>query len=211
MKNFDPRLYLVTDRPLCRGREIMDIVSRAVSGGASMVQLREKQASTREFVELARAVLRVLIGTNVPLIINDRMDVALCVGAQGVHVGQSDMHVLDVRAMLGPDAVVGLSVETMEQVRKAQDWPVDYLGLGPVFATKTKADAGAPWGLDGLASACAQSRIPIVAIGSMSADSAHEARKAGAAGVAVVSALCSAPSPSRAAAEILASWERGGE
>ncbi|NCC24584.1 MAG: thiamine phosphate synthase [Deltaproteobacteria bacterium] len=202
----DFRLYLVTDRPLCLGRDLLDIVRRAVAGGAKMVQLREKSLSTREFVDLARAVKLILAGTGVPLIVNDRVDVALASEADGVHVGQSDMDVADVRALVGPKAIVGLSVERMDQVLEVRDLNVDYLGVGPVLPTATKADACPAWGFDGLARACAAAKLPVVAIGSMGAETAAKARMAGAKGVAVVSAICSASDPAKAAARILEAW-----
>lgn len=202
MREVDYGVYLVTDRNLCLGRPLMDVVLEAVSGGAGIVQLREKDADTREFVELACAMKAELEGRDVPLLINDRIDVALACGADGVHIGQSDMPYELARRMLGPDAIIGLSVETMEQVHEAEALDVDYLGVSPIFATGTKTDTGRPWGLDGLKEIRSRSRHPLVGIGALGVHNAAEAIRAGADGVAVVSALCSAPSPHEAAKEL---------
>lgn len=199
-RSFDLSVYLVTDRPLCLGRDLLDIVGQAVRGGASMVQLREKKADTREFVELARALKAMLASTGVPLLINDRVDVALAAGADGVHVGQGDMHVLDVRRILGPQAILGLSTDTLEQVLEAEKLPVDYYGVGPVFPTSTKTDfSHQPWGVEGLRRLRPRIGRPMVGIGGVSAENAARIVSAGAEGVAVVSAICSAPSPEEAA------------
>lgn len=196
---FDLGVYLVTDRALCLGRDLLEVIAAAVQGGVSIVQLREKSCDAREFVALARRVRELLAPQGVPLLINDRVDVALAAGADGVHVGQSDIHPLDVRRMLGDDAIIGLSVETMEHVREAATLKVDYLGVGPVFPTATKPDHSEPWGIDGLRAVRAASALPMVAIGSVQAGNAVEIMSTGVEGVAVVSAICSAESPERAA------------
>lgn len=201
---FDPAVYLVTDRGLARGRDLLAVVAEAVAGGAGLVQLREKHADTREFLDLARALVALLAPSGVPLLVNDRIDVALAAGADGVHLGQSDMPVPMARAMLGPDALIGLSVETPAQAREAEDLDVDYLGVSPVFATPTKADAGPAWGLDGLAGLAAWSRHVLVAIGGIGPGNAAQVVRAGAHGLAVVSAICAADSPRDAAAALLA-------
>ena len=199
---FDLGVYLVTDRPALLGRDLLDVVRQAVAGGASMVQLREKTASTREFVELARALVAMLRPCGVPLLINDRVDVALAAGADGVHVGQDDMPAADVRALLGPDAIIGLSVTGEVETRAALGQPVDYLGAGPVFATATKKDAGAPQGVAGLAAMVALAAVPVVGIGAIKEDNVRAVLETGASGVAVVSAICSASDPRAAAAQL---------
>ena len=201
---FDPSVYLVTDRGLSRGRDLLDVVAAAVAGGAGVVQLREKHADTREFLDLARALKALLAPSGVPLLVNDRVDVALAAGADGVHLGQSDMPYEMARAMLGPDALIGLSVETPEQAREAAGLDVDYLGVSPVFATPTKTDAGPAWGLPGLAGLAAWSRHVLVGIGGIGPANAAQVIQAGAHGVAVVSAICAADSPQQAAAALLA-------
>lgn len=202
MNAADLNVYLVTDRALCLGRDLLQVVAQAVAGGVTMVQLREKHCDGREFVELGRALKERLAPAGVPLIINDRVDVALAVGADGVHVGQSDMHPLDVRRLVGPDTLVGLSVESADQARQAENLPVDYYGVGPVYASSTKPDAAPPLGLEGLAQVRRMATRPLVAIGGLHACNSAEAVKAGAQGVSVVSAICSADSPRNAARAI---------
>jgi len=172
---------------------------QAVQGGVACVQLREKGLCTRAFVEEAARIKALLSPVNVPLIINDRVDVALAVGADGVHVGQSDMPCEFVRHLMGPAAIIGLSVETWEDVVRAQDQPVDYLGVSPVFNTLTKTNTRSAWGLQGLARIRAYSRHPLVAIGGVNAANIADVVRAGAEGIAVVSAICSATDPRRAA------------
>lgn len=201
-RHFDLGVYLVTDRASLLGRELLDVVEAAVAGGASMVQLREKTASTRDFVDLARGLLARLRPHGVPLLINDRVDVALAANADGVHVGQDDMTPGDVRALIGPDRILGLSVTGEAETRAAAGQPVDYLGAGPVFATFTKKDAGAPQGLSGLATMLSLATVPVVAIGGIGAANAADVMAAGASGLAVVSAICSAPDPASAAATL---------
>lgn len=203
-KQTDYRVYLVTDRGLCLGRPLEDVVRAAVRGGATLVQLREKQAASREFLELARLLVRELHPLGVPVIINDRADIALAAGAAGVHVGQSDLPAADARALLGPDAIIGLSVENRDDLLQAVHADVDYLGVSPVFATPTKTDTAPPWGLDGLAWAREHTRLPLVAIGGIHENNAAEAIRAGAQGLAVVSELCSAPDPEQAARRLRA-------
>lgn len=174
----------------------------AVEGGATMVQLREKDCPTGEFVALARRLKEALAPHNVPLIINDRVDVALAVDAEGVHIGQSDMLYEDARRLLGPDKIIGLSVESFEDIEVANSLDVDYIGISPVYGTPTKSDTAEPFGLEGLRKAVALSVHPTVAIGGMNSGSIGEVMALGADGVAVVSAICSAPSPRKAAQEL---------
>ncbi len=193
------RLYLVTDRRLAGDRTIDDVVLAAVRGGVTAVQLREKEMPARELVAAARRLRSLLAPFRVPLIINDRVDVALAAGADGVHVGQSDIACEDVRRLAGPDFLVGLSVETMEQALAAEELDVDYLGISPIFITPTKTDTGAAWGLHGLAALRARSRHVLVAIGGINASNAGDVVRAGADGVAVVSAICASADPEAAA------------
>ncbi|MGB3974967.1 MAG: thiamine phosphate synthase [bacterium] len=195
-------LYLVTDSGMTGGRPLVDIVAAAVRGGVGVVQLREKALPTRAFIDLARQVSKILSGTGVPLLINDRVDVALAADADGVHLGQSDMHYRDARRLLGPKAIIGLSVESMEEVLDAENFDVDYLGVSPIFSTPTKTDTIIEWGLDGLRHVRAASRHFLVAIGRMTAANALDALAAGADSVAVVSAICAARDPESAAYEI---------
>ena len=197
------KLYLVTDRGLAGGRNIAEIVREAALGGVTMVQLREKDISTREFIALAKEILAILRPLGIPLIINDRVDVAVCSGADGVHLGQSDMPCAEARRLLGPGKIIGLSVENMDQVLEAGREDVDYIGVSPVFATPTKTDTAAPFGLSGLREAAGISRHPAVAIGGMNASTAEAVMQAGADGIAVVSAIVCAPDPRAASAQLL--------
>ena len=201
---FDLSLYLVTDRPLSGGRDMAWIVREAAAGGVSMVQLREKECSTAEFIALARELKRALSPLGIPLIINDRVDVALAVDADGVHIGQSDMPYDVARRLLGPDKIIGLSVETMEEVIAANALDVDYIGISPVYATPTKTDTLAPFGLEGIEEVMRLSRHRCVAIGGMNRDTIGEVIARGVEGVAVVSAIVAAESPREASEELAA-------
>ena len=207
-RSVDWSLYLVTDRRLAGERTLDDVVLAAVRGGVTVVQLREKEASTAEFVAAARRLKSLLTPFQVPLIINDRVDVALATGADGVHVGQSDMPYQDVRRLVGSDLLVGLSVETMEQALAAENLDADYLGVSPIFATPTKTDTGGAWGIQGLAALRARSRHVLVAIGGINSSNAREVIQAGANGIAVVSAICAASDPEAAARELRRQAER---
>ena len=197
------KLYLVTDRPLSLGRDIEEIVREAVEGGVTMVQLREKECPTGEFVALAKRLKALLAPLGVPLIINDRVDVALAVDADGVHIGQSDMPYEVARRLLGKEKIIGLSVENFEDLEVANTLDVDYVGISPVYGTPTKSDTAEPFGLEGLRRAVEMSVHPTVAIGGMNAQTIGEVMAAGTDGVAVVSAICSAPSPRKATEELL--------
>jgi len=199
-------LHLVTDSALCGARGVLAVVEAAVRGGVRVVQLREKTLATRAFVERARALKALLSRFSVPLIINDRLDVALACGADGVHVGQDDLSPEDVRRWL-PHALVGLSIERVEQLAAAERLPVDYYGASPVFATATKADAAPALGLDGLRALRERSRRPLVAIGGIDEHNAAQVMAAGADALAVVSALCAAPDPEAAARRLCAAME----
>ena len=192
------RLHLVTDAELCGPRGIEAVVAAAVRGGATCVQLREKHLDTRPFVERARALKALLAPLGVPLIINDRLDVALAAEADGVHVGQSDLSAADARRLM-PHALIGLSVENAAQVRAAANLPVDYLGVSPVFVTPSKRDTAPALGLDGLRALRALTDLPLIAIGGIDLHNAAQVMAAGADGLAVVRALCAAPDPAAAA------------
>lgn len=186
------KLYLVTDRDLSLGRSLELIVEEAVTGGATMIQLREKETSTGEFIELAFRLKEILKPLNIPLIINDRVDVALATDADGVHIGQSDMPYEIARQLLGPDKIIGLSVESIDDLLKANETDVDYVGISPVYGTPTKTDTAAPFGLEGLKETVRLSLHPTVAIGGMNIYTAPDVMEAGCDGIAVVSAISSA-------------------
>jgi thiamine-phosphate pyrophosphorylase len=193
------RLCLVTDRGLAAGRSVIDIALAAVRGGATMVQLREKDATTRAFVEQARALKAALAPLGVPLAINDRLDVALAVDADGLHVGQDDMPVEAARRLMGPGKFVGLSITALEQVLRPDAAAADYLGVGPIYAQLTKSDAAPPLGLEGLRRLRGLTTKPVVAIGGLTPDNSAPVLAAGADGLAVVSAIVAAADPEAAA------------
>lgn len=200
----DLSLYLVTDRGLALGRQTVNIVAAAVRGGITCVQLREKEASTREFVAEARAVKAMLDGLehHIPLIINDRLDVALIVGADGVHLGQNDMAISDARRIAGDTLIIGISVESVQDALTSEAAGADYLGISPVFATPTKSDTAAPLGLAGVRAIRAAVNLPLVGIGGINQTNAAAVLQAGADGVAVVSAIVAATCPRSAAAAL---------
>nr|NJM02410.1 thiamine phosphate synthase [Desulfobacula sp.] len=204
-------IYLVTDEAACQGRSLESVVASAARAGAAWVQLREKKAGTRVFLQKALDLKAILKPAGVPLIINDRVDIALASQADGVHLGQSDMPYAQARRLMGPDALIGLSVETWEDVEAAQDMEVDYLGVSPVFPTPTKTDTKAPWGLDGLARIRNYSRHPLVAIGGIHASNAEAVITAGADSLAVVSAICSATDPFEATRHLTQIFKRAKE
>jgi thiamine-phosphate pyrophosphorylase len=204
----DYRLYLVTDRALARGRSLVDLVRQAVAGGVTIVQLREKEASTRDFVNLAERLQELLVPLQVPLIINDRIDVALAVNAAGVHVGQSDMPAATARRLLGGDRLLGVSVSSIEEARRAEDDGADYLGVSPIYATPTKTDTPTPVGLAGLATLRVATRLPLVAIGGLHAGNLLPVLAHGADSVAVVSAIMAADDPAVAARALRAEIDR---
>jgi thiamine-phosphate pyrophosphorylase len=193
-RRFDPTLYLVTDPELARGRALVDLVAAAVRGGATLVQLRDKHAGGRALLETARALKAVLDPLGVPLIVNDRVDVAHAAGV-GCHVGQSDLPAAAARAIVGPDAILGVSLEEVADLRGVDRDLVDYVAYGPFAATATKTDAGRPIGPDGLAAVAKRTLLPLVAIGGIDADNAAAAVRAGADGIAVISAILAADAP----------------
>lgn len=204
---FDLTLYLVTDPRLVAERGLLATVDAAVKGGVTLVQLRDPDAHGRALVEQARALKALLAPLRIPLIVNDRVDVAVAADADGVHLGQDDMAPADARALLGPERILGLSVGNPAEFAGSSSGidigAVDYLGVGPVKATGTKTDAGAAIGAAGVAAVRALTRLPIVGIGGIDGALAGEVIRAGADGVAVVSAICAAPDPEHAARALL--------
>ena len=192
-KQFDPRLYLVTDRTLMRGRTLEAVITAAVAGGVTAVQLREKTCCTREFVLLARRLKKILTPLKTALIINDRLDIVLAADADGLHLGQDDLPLSDARRLLGTDKIIGLSLENLQQLQDPALTQADYLGASPIFLTSTKSDTKGAWGLDGLRQLRQQTSLPIVAIGGIHQGNAAQVLAAGADGIAVVSAICGAP------------------
>jgi thiamine-phosphate pyrophosphorylase len=203
-KSFDPFLYLVTDRFLAGPRGIAGVVQAALEGGVTLVQLREKTLDRAAFVSEARALKAICHARGAPLIVNDDVDVAYEAGADGVHVGQSDASVAEARDKLGADAIVGLSIENLEQARAAAEMDVDYIAASPVFATPTKLDTAPPLGLEGVRAIRQVCEKPLVAIGGINISNARDVLAAGADGLAVVSAIMAAADPRQAASEFRA-------
>lgn len=202
-KPFDLSLYLVLDPDLCGPMGMVETTRAAVAGGVTMVQLRDKHASTAEMIGTGRALQAVLAGTGVPLVVNDDVEAAVTLGADGLHVGQDDCDARSARARIGPDMILGVSVETEALATALDPAIVDYAGVGPVFATSTKPDHKQPVGLGGLARLVAASPVPTVAISGLKAEHAASVLAAGADGLAVVSAICGKPDPHRAAMAIV--------
>lgn len=204
---FDLRLYLVTDHRLPFDR-LLEVTAAAVAGGVTLVQLREPELDGRAFLDRAIALKGVLDPLGVPLIVNDRVDVAAAAGAAGVHVGQSDLPAAAARAILGPRAIVGLSITEPEQCAAVDSAAVDYLGVGPVHATATKGDAAPALGLEGTAAAVRRGSLPAVAIGGIDEGNAAAVMATGVAGISVVSAISTAGDPRAAAARLRAIVDR---
>ncbi|GAC1043693.1 thiamine phosphate synthase [Rhizobium sp. No.120] len=198
MKDFDLSLYLVLDPVLCADLGMIETTRAAVAGGATIVQLRDKYAPIAAMIETGRALKQILHGTNVRLIVNDNVEAAIAIGADGLHIGQEDMNAAEARRMIGPDMILGLSVETEALASSIDTGIVDYAGVGPVFATPTKPDHKQPIGFDGLARIVRLCPVPSVAIGGLKAEHAASVYSAGADGLAVVSAICGQGDPQAA-------------
>jgi len=207
-KDIDLSVYVITDRRAAGGRSILDVVRAAIRGGATVVQLREKEASTREMIELGQALHQITRAAGVPLIVNDRVDVALAIDAEGVHVGQDDMPAHLARRLIGSERILGVSAGTVEEARQAERDGADYLGVGDVYGTPTKPDAGVPIGVAGLAEIARAVSVPVVGIGGITAENAAAVIQAGAAGVAVISAVMGAADPEAAARRLREAMRR---
>ncbi len=199
----DLSVYVVLDPSTASGRPLTDIARAAVAGGATLLQYRDKHVATGTMVETTRALLAALAGSGVPLVVNDRIDVALAAGADGAHVGQDDMAVADARRLLGPDAILGLSLNSVAEADAAELDLLDYVCGQCAFATASKADAPPPIGVAGIAEIAATVRrrapaMPVGAISGITAENAGAVIAAGMDGVAVISAVCAAPDPEAA-------------
>ncbi len=189
---FDPSVYVIADRAFGRGRTLEDLVAAALAGGATMIQMREKEWPTARVVEAGRRLIEITRGAGVPLVVNDRADIALAIGADGVHVGPDDLPVADARRLLGPEGIVGASAASVEEALAAQAAGADYVGVGSIFPTSSKADAGDAIGVEPLVRIKRAVGIAVVAIGGITHVSASLAIRAGADGVAVISAVVGA-------------------
>lgn len=187
--NIDYTLYLVTDREILGNRNLEDAVEEAILGGVTLVQLREKNCSSLEFYNTAKNIKEITRKYNIPLIINDRLDIAQAIDADGVHIGQEDMPVDLARKILGQHKVIGVSAQTLEQALMAEEEGADYLGVGAIFNTTTKRDAIQDMGLKILKDIKVKVNIPIVGIGGIDHSNAKSVIQTGADGVAVVSCI----------------------
>jgi len=208
-RRFDLSVYLVTDTRLSGPRGVAAVAAAAAQGGVTIVQLRDPDATTRELIAAAQALQAALVPHGVPLVINDRVDVALAVGADGVHLGDRDMPAATARRLLGPGRIVGVTVHDAAEARAVDTGIADYAGIGPVFATTTKAEARPAIGVDGFRTLRRLVPLPVVGIGGIDAARTAEVIAAGADGVAVVSAICAAPDPEAAARAIAAAVAEG--
>ena len=205
----DPKdllLYAVTDRHWLNGRTLVDVVKESLDGGVTMIQLREKSLDEGKFLEEAKELQALCRERHVPFIVNDNVDIALAMDADGVHVGQSDMEALDVRRKLGPDKIIGVSAQTVEQALLAEKHGADYLGVGAVFPTGSKDDAD-DVSYDTLQAICRAVSIPVVAIGGISLGNVSQLSGSGICGIAVISAIYAAKDVKAAAADLKATVE----
>ena len=202
--SIDLRLNAIVDPERAGGHALAELARRVAEGGATLVQLRNKRDETRAMVEMARAIKAVLEPLGVPFVVNDRVDVVLAAGADGVHLGPDDMTARDARRLLGPDAIIGLSIKTVEEAKTAPLELIDYAGIGGIYATLSKAQKSPPIGPEGFARIAAELRrrkpaLPLCGIAGIDASNAGAVIAAGADGVAVISALSLAPDPAAAA------------
>ena len=202
----DYSLYLCTDRWLMTSPTIEASVESALRGGTTVIKLREKDCYSQEFYELGLRVKKITERYNAPLIINDRVDIALAVGAAGVHVGQGDLPCKVVREIVGPDMIVGVSAATLEEAVRAEQDGADYLGVGAMYATATKTDTR-PVSMEELLKIRAAVKIPIVVIGGINKQTLGNFKGTGVDGLAVVSAIVAQPDPEAAARELLRMWK----
>lgn len=205
----DYSLYLVLDPDLAAGRPLTEMAREALEGGVTMIQLRYKGSKTREFLELARQIRRICLSFGVPLIINDRLDVALAVDTEGVHVGQEDLPAQEARQILGPERILGVSATCLREAKEAEKIGASYVGLGTIFSTSSKADAGRPIGTEAIWEISQAIRIPVVAIGGIHLGNVEEVIRRGASGVAVISAIMHAKDIKEAAQQMRKAIQRG--
>ena len=203
----DLLLYAVTDRHWLNGRKLSDIVKESLDGGVTFVQLREKELEEDKFLEEAKELKELCKEYKVPFVINDNVDIAIAMDADGVHVGQSDMEAGNVRAKLGPDKIIGVSAQTVEQAVFAQQRGADYLGVGAVFPTGSKDDA-VEVSHETLKAICEAVSIPVIAIGGISSENVKELAGSGIVGIAVISAIYAAKDIKKAAEELKSETKR---
>ncbi|WP_449241057.1 thiamine phosphate synthase [Desulfoscipio gibsoniae] len=205
----DYSLYLVTDRAILEGRDLFQAVESALRGGVTLVQLREKEISSRDFYQTALALKDLTVKYKVPLLINDRLDIALAVDADGIHIGREDLPVQVARRLLGPQKIIGYSVSDIEEAIYGAKNGADYLGAGPVYTTTTKAVTVEPLGMEGLRSIKESVSIPVVGIGGINLNNIREVKKSGADGASIVSGILGSGDPARTSRELCDAWRKG--
>lgn len=199
----DVTVYVVLDPILSKGRTHEEVAAMAIAGGASVIQLRDKQASVRELCEIGRRIKALTVRTGAHFIVNDRVDIALAIDADGVHLGQDDLPAGLARDILGPRRILGVSVENGDQARRAARAGATYVAIGPIYEARgSKADAGAPIGVEAITELRKHTRLPIVAIGGINHDRVADVARAGADGAAVISAIVSATDITEATREM---------
>ena len=198
----DYKLYLVTDRTNKTDKEFLNIIEEAIKGGVTVVQIREKDADTLEFYNISNKVKEICSKYNVPLIINDRIDIALAIDADGVHIGQSDMPIKIARKLIGNDKILGISAHNLEEATDAEENGADYLGVGAIFSTSTKKDAN-DVSIDTLKEISSNVDIPTVAIGGINLDNVEKLKDTNISGISVVSAIMNAENPKIASENLL--------
>ncbi len=199
---FDLSVYVITDNRLSRGRSAGEVVTEAIAGGATCIQLREKELSTREYFQVAEEIRELTLGKGVTFIVNDHVDVAIAVKADGVHLGQDDLPAAAARRIMPPHMILGVTARNLQQALQFEEVGASYLGVGAVYHTATKDNTGQPIGLQALAEICSHVTIPVVGIGGINATGAGSVILAGASGVAVVSAVVSVPDIAGATREV---------
>ena len=203
----DLRVYVITTTLPHLGRDHFAIAEAAARGGATVLQFRDKTMPDAEFASTASRILSIARKNGVPLLVNDRVEIAAAIGADGVHVGRADAAVRDIRRLLPPGMIVGASATCYDEAIAASDAGADYLGVGPIFSTASKANAAPPLGLGELARICGDVKLPVVAIGGIHAGNLKSIVEAGAAGAAVIAAVAEAADPTAATAELRIAWD----
>jgi len=208
MMSIDYSLYLILDPELAPPRPLAELAREAIEGGVSVLQLRYKGGKSREFLKLAKRIKEISAECGIPLIINDRLDIALAAGADGVHLGQEDLPPQEARRILGSQVILGVSAASLEEAQEAEGAGASYIGLGSIFPTSSKPDAGRPIGTEIISEVSRSVRIPVVAIGGIQIDNAEEVIRKGASGVAVISAILQARDTKKAAQQLKMVIER---
>lgn len=202
MKNIGV-LHVITDTSLQTRFTHPQLAELAIQGGTDTIQFRQKQGTTRELVDIAQQMQEICTKHNVPLIVNDRVDIALAVGADGTHFGQNDMPVAIGRQLLSTETIIGASARTEEKILEAISQGADYIGYGPIYQTSSKSDAENPKGLERLRQMCEVTACPVIAIGGITIDTAADVIRAGAHGIAVISAVCGQKNPLEATRNLM--------